>query len=343
MSKFFAFIKWIRKYLIYLIFGICFLVVAIDVSAQFPPPVGNPGTTAIYKDSSIIIGWAQSCQVERGFIDISDTTKTFGGSNRTTYGNIYMTTDTADFFVLSLGDGGSATLEFYSPIANGSGFDFAIFENSFDDVFLELAFVEVSSDGSHFVRFPAISLTPESSQTSTFGTTDATKIHNFAGKYRGLYGTPFDLEDLKDSVGIDINHIIMVRVIDVVGCIQDAYATYDSQGHKVNDPWPTPFDTGGFDLDAIAVLHYAVEGEDEISEAFQIFLYPNPVSDRITIVNKSNSKIIFSISDIFGKTITSGSFTGKCGLDLSSLANGIYLASFLFEDGRFAFKKIIRN
>ncbi len=343
MSIIYPINRLIRKYLLCLSVVMGYCTTSFDVSAQFAPPVGNPGTTAIYKDSSIIIGWASSCQAERGYIDISDTTKTFNGSNRATYGNIYMTTDTADLFVLSLGDGGIATLEFSSPITNGSGYDFAVFENSFDDVFLELAFVEVSSDGSHFVRFPAISLTPESPQIPTFGSVDATKIHNFAGKYRGLYGTPFDLDDLKDSVGIDLNRIIMVRLIDVVGCIQNAYTTYDSQGHKVNDPWPTPFDTGGFDLDAIAVLHYAVEGEEEINESLQIFLYPNPGSDRMTFVNKSKSKIIFTISDIYGKTITSGSFTEKYGLDLSSFANGIYLANFLFGNGRYTVKKIIRN
>jgi len=319
------------------------LSATFNVFAQFPPPVGHPGTKAIYKDSSIIIGWAKSCQVERGFIDISDTNKTFGGSNKASYGNIYMTADTADNFVLSLGDGGSATLEFASPLANGPGSDFAVFENSFDDNFLELAFVEVSSDGSHFVRFPAISLTPESPQTSTFDSTDATKINNFAGKYRGLYGTPFDLEDLKDSVGIDLNHIIMIRVVDVVGCIQDEYATRDSQGHKVNDPWPTPFNTGGFDLDAIAVLHFATEGVEERNENFQIYLFPNPVSDNITFVNKSNSKISFLISDIYGKTIFSDSFTGKASIDLSSQPSGIYIASFLFKDGKSFNKKIIKN
>jgi len=173
-------IKLIRKVCSSLVLSIIFLSICNIVSAQFAPPVGHPGTTAIYKDSSIIIGWAKSCQVERGFIDISDTNKTFGGSNKASYGNIYMTADTADSFVLALGDGGSATLGFASPIANGPGFDFAVFENSFDDLFLELAFIEVSSDGSHFVRFPAISLTPELPQTFTFGPTDATKINNFA-------------------------------------------------------------------------------------------------------------------------------------------------------------------
>lgn len=337
------FLEWNRRSSIRLALSTFFLLIILSVFSQFPPPVGYPGTTAIYKDSSIIIGWAKSCQVIRGYIDISDTNKTFGGSNRASYGNVFMTADTADGFVLSLGDGGTATLEFEFPITNGTGYDFAVFENSFDDVFLELAFVEVSSDGSHFVRFPAISLTPESPQTSTFGPTDATKINNFAGKYRGLYGTPFDLEDLKDSVDIDLNHVIMVRVVDVIGCVQEEYATHDAQGHKVNDPWPTPFDTGGFDLDAAAVFHFAPQGVEDINETLQIYLYPNPVSDKITFVNKSNSKIFFSISDLYGKTIFSDFFSGKTSLDISSQPVGVYIANFLFKDGKSLNKKIIKN
>ncbi|MFN6048554.1 MAG: T9SS C-terminal target domain-containing protein, partial [Bacteroidota bacterium] len=47
--------------------------------------------------------------------------------------------------VVSLGDGGIATLTFDPPITNGDGFDFAVFENTFLDTFLELAFVEVST------------------------------------------------------------------------------------------------------------------------------------------------------------------------------------------------------
>ena len=58
--------------------------------------------------------------------------------------------------VVSLGDGGSITLTFAHPLSDGTGPDLAVFENAFNDTFLELAFVEVSSDGANFVRFPAI-------------------------------------------------------------------------------------------------------------------------------------------------------------------------------------------
>ena len=113
----------------------------------------------------------------------------------------------------------------------------------------------MSSDGSHFSRFPAVSLTPSDIQTDPFGLLDTTNLHNLAGKYRRGFGTPFDLGTLLPSATLDINAITHVRVVDVVGSIDAPFSTLDSLGNIVNDPWPTNFETGGFDLDAVAVLH----------------------------------------------------------------------------------------
>jgi hypothetical protein len=130
--------------------------------AQFPPPAGQPGTTAIHKDSSAIRAWATGIEVTRGYINISDPTQTHEGSNYASFGvpeNALGPATGNSVDVVSLGDGGVATLTFARPIKNGSGPDFCVFENAFSDTYLELAFVEVSSDGVRFVRFPAISLT----------------------------------------------------------------------------------------------------------------------------------------------------------------------------------------
>ena len=36
---------------------------------------------------------------------------------------------------------------------------------------------------------------------------------------------------------------------------ENDYSRCDSQGHQINDPWPTNFPTGGFDLDAVGVIN----------------------------------------------------------------------------------------
>jgi hypothetical protein len=159
--------------------------------------------------------------------------------------------------IVSLGDGGNAILTFAQPIANGAGFDFAVFENSFSDTFLELAFVEVSSDGVNFFRFPAHSETQTATQVDGFGNIDCRFINNLAGKYRANFGTPFDLSDIPDNPLLNKDRITHVKVIDVIGTIDPQYASRDSFGNIVNDPYPTPFGSCGFDLDAVGVINQA--------------------------------------------------------------------------------------
>lgn len=57
---------------------------------------------------------------------------------------------------------------------------------------------------------------------------------------------------------LDVNAITQVRLIDVVGSINPAYGSTDALGNLINDPWSTPFATGGFDLDAVGVRYAAV-------------------------------------------------------------------------------------
>ena len=152
-------------------------------------------------------------------------------------------------------------MTFASPICNRPGPDFAVFENGFanaqnpDMYFLELGFVEVSSDGVNFFRFPAISNVQTSTQIGGFGCIDPTQIHNLASKYPAMYGTPFELDEIPDNPLLNKNNITHVRIVDVIGTIDPEYCTYDSQGHIVNDPWPTAFASGGMDLDAVGVIH----------------------------------------------------------------------------------------
>lgn len=320
------------------------LLFSCSVFAQYPPPVGYPGTTAMLKDSSAFTGWANSCVVVRGFLNISDTTFMIDGSNKASVGVDANGSGISDGQVVSLGDGGYATLGFTNAIADGPGFDFAVFENGFSNGFLELAFVEVSSDGQHFVRFPAISLTQTATQVATFDTLDATKLNNFAGKYREFYGTPFDLADLKDSTGIDLKQITHIRIRDVVGSILPAYATYDSQGHIVNDPFPTPFSSCGFDLDAVGVIHFAPQGIEGNKAIELIRCYPNPVSGNIYISILGSQPVSVAITDISGRILFEQPWSSKTtSIDMGSFSDGFYLILFHYPDGTTLSRKILKQ
>ena len=289
------------------------LLCIASMHAQFPDRVGMPDCDAIPADQ-IGLKWGVSCAISPGFISIADPSKGIVSVDDATFA-----IGPADNEVVSLGDGGSVTMTFQQPITDGPGADFAVFENAFDDYFLEFAFVEVSSDGQTFIRFPAISLTQTIQQIGPFmRIPDVRAIHNLAGKYRGGYGTPFDLAQLKDSIGLDIHSITHVRIVDVIGSIDARYARRDSRGMMINDPWPTPFSSCGFDLDGIAVINEKHIMKQEMSFA------PNPIhageqGGIVQVLDDANDVSVFTMQ---GEYIREG----KDGfIQTEGLPGGVYI------------------
>lgn len=317
-----------------------FLVILPLLSvAQFAPPAGQEGTTAMNADSSAFVAWATGCVVERGPVRIDRPQLGLAsyGVEEDALGKA------DDTLLVSLGDGGKAILTFDSPIYNGPGPDFAVFENPLEDAqnpgffFLEMAFVEVSSDGENYFRFPAVSNIPTDTQVGSFGCVEPHLVNNLASKYAPHYGTPFDLDELPDTVALDKNNITHIRLIDVVGTINPDYATYDSQGHIVNDPWPTPFASCGFDLDAVGVIHDLAHSNVDDHAENAVTLYPNPVHDQLMVNAEGFTRV-----SIFA-------FTGQCLMqsennfvDVSELAPGLYFAR-VEANGKTFVSKIVKK
>jgi len=306
----------------------------LSTKAQYAPQATINSTTAISAGSPQLVGWANACVVKRGYLDIAQPALGVVSS-----GDSSMAVGSVDNFVVSLGDSGVATLTFANPIFNGAGFDFAVFENGFlnpadnEEAFLELAFVEVSSDGVNFHRFPASSLTQTTSQISSVAGQDymnARLLNNLAGKYISNYGTPFDLQDLAGINTLDINHITHVRIVDVVGSIGE-HSSYDTAGNKINDPYPTNFPIGGFDLDAVGVIHQTATSVGNNPTHQAVTVYPNPASDYIVV--KSEEPVTVVLCDVTGKALMQFSVVGKETIFLDGLPGGFYLLQFKNDKG----------
>lgn len=222
-------------------------------AGPYPPAAGKVGTHAIHMDDVAFVSWAADVVTYTPGSGVDQTWQTPYNALGKSEGNSYD--------VVALGDGGAITLVFDPPIENGEGWDFAVFENSFSDIYLELAYVEVSSNGLDFIRFDSVSLT--SQPVTGFGNMDPTDVDGLAGKYRQAYGTPFDLEDLAGkpeslSGVVDLSAITYVRIVDIIGdgtCL-------DSLGNPIYDPYPTT-GSAGFDLDAVGVSNGAEYPEGE--------------------------------------------------------------------------------
>lgn len=305
-------------------------------TGPFAPRAGEAGSTAVHKDSNIIVGWAIDCIVQKGYENIANPIIVASS------GNAANSTGVADGFTTSLGDSGIATYWFNVPLSNHPGYDFAVFENGFSTPqgdFLELARVEVSSNGVDFYAFPSTSLTSTQSQIGAFQVLDPTYIHGLAGKYSAGYGTPFDFSELDSIPELDILSISHIRVVDVVGSISNTHTTYDHVGNPINDPWPTEFASSGFDLDALAVINASAVGMDE-KESVNIRCYPNPVNQLLTVETQVPADLqVFSIqksSQVFHQKVFS-----KAVIDVSDWFPGVYSLQFSAKSSMITRKVIV--
>ena len=212
-----------------------------------PQDTTNAIDAAIPSDSDRFVEFANA-------IDVSRTQFAPRGSTSVSQTGI---NSLGDLTAAEIADGalpGFLTVTFPAGISNGDGPDFAVFENGFvfpSDPFLfaELAYVEVSTNGSDFARFPSISTnTTFAGGSQDFGGFDTTNILNLAGKQAGGFGTPFDLDDLlTESLvvdgSVDLNDIQFLRLVDIPGTGD----FLDSLGNPILDVSLTT-GTGGFDF-----------------------------------------------------------------------------------------------
>lgn len=246
------------------------------LAGPYAPAAGEIGSTAVAKDDTVIEAWATAVV---NYSPGSDVDTEFQTPNKA-IGPAQGTSGD----VVSLGRGGEITLTFDAPIRDGIGPDLVVFENSINDTFLELGFVEVSSDGTNFFRFENDSLTP--SPVDAFSEVDPTNVRNLAGKYRQGFGTPFDLEELFGvSPLLNTANVTHVRLVDIVG---DGSQT-DTSGDVIYDPYPT-IGSAGLDVDAVGVIHQAEFARDFVTfedvgaalPAASAFRGPDPDGSTIT-------------------------------------------------------------
>jgi hypothetical protein len=206
--------------------------------------------------------------------------------------------------VYNLGAGGSITLGFDDnggatprAIVDGPGADFIVFENPFlsgANSFAELLFVEVSTDGTSFARFPVVSNTPgklwefspiNPNNVSGFGgvhpvlaNVDTNTINPFDPAVAG--GDAFDLSALAShplvvAGTVDLQQIRYLRLVDVIG---DG-SLFDDQvpAKPIYDPFynqslTAPGSNNGADLDAVSVINGAIVPEPGFLGALSIVL-----------------------------------------------------------------------
>ncbi len=164
--------------------------------------------------------------------------------------------------VLSLGDGGYIILEFTDNIVvNKEGPDFIIFENPFfiggdpENVFAEVAFVEVSQDGEHFIRFPNDYRPNESKPNSPENWIGFAGVNPvYANSENGIDPKNPDLAG-GDAFDLSLVKLDWIKFIKIIDTGEGDNAQRDDNGDLIYDPGTPGGTSAGFDLDAICAIH----------------------------------------------------------------------------------------
>lgn len=232
------------------------------------------------KDDPAIIAWASDYLNYLPADDVDEQWRTPAKALGPATGDLYDVVALGERAADSPEPPGEITLIFAAPLTDREGYDLVVFENSFpmgDGLFIELGYVQVSTDGEQWARFPSVSLTP--GLAGDYGLLNPTDVFNLAGKFQNAFdvsqGTPFDLADIYGEEAVidgrvDPLDIRFVKIVDVPGGGDyfDAATQFGyEQNHPIYDAYPT-YGSGGFDLEAVGALDMSLSdpsasGDDE--------------------------------------------------------------------------------
>lgn len=86
-----------------------------------------------------------------------------------------------------------------------------------------------------------------------------------------------------------------------------------------------------WEIDYVRVIGEPIVGISE-NETNKVFVYPNPATNNIQFTLDQNAKV--SVLDLTGRIIASEQvYEGTSKLDVSNLANGMYIIKFEYQDG----------
>jgi len=117
-----------------------------------------------------------------------------------------------------------------------------------------------------------------------------------------------------------------VRIVDVVGSINPLYGTTDKNGHLINDPYPTAFNSSGFDLSGVAVMNgWTPTAVNNYQQEISVMAYPNPCQNVLNVNNVTVNEPV-SLFNAMGQQIWNGMTQDTYfQLDMQSYPAGVYM------------------
>ena len=160
----------------------------VSAAGPYSPAGGQPGSTAIPAADPSIVEWATGYTIDRGLVEIDNPSlgyATYGGPRCEHRPHRRAAATAINLLRHRPGPGRNDHAHFRQGDHQRPGTGLRRFRQRFlvrQPEWAKLAFVEVSSDGVNFFRFPSVSLTQTTTQVGSYGQLDPTNLYDLAGK-----------------------------------------------------------------------------------------------------------------------------------------------------------------
>jgi hypothetical protein len=136
--------------------------------------------------------------------------------------------------------------------------------------------------------------------------------------------SPDVLDVLNDSSAVLLSYH---ETHDVAGCVQYRYFALDDAGTR---------------LDSVDVKYCSTVSVDE-NEKFDISIYPNPVSEVLTVkLDQNMDNVGFELYNVLGDVVMTKNLSkGQNYLDVQALPNGVYFYAVMLEGNALETKKLV--
>ena len=127
--------------------------------------------------------------------------------------------------------------------------------------------------------------------------------------------------------------------------LNERHASRDAAGNVINDPYPTNFPSGGFDLDAVGAIYQYNTAVGNVTANSPLRVFPNPASNNITIslTDDMSSGTTISISALTGNVVYSAAVTTNATtISIAQYPAGIYYLTVNDSNGGKWTEKIVK-
>jgi len=241
-----------------------------------------------------------------------------------------------DEFILGFGYEEESHMAMVSKFALNAEPEYDFVDISLDDVEIELdsanfAFETEFSDYFNYYFGTTFTLTNHGDE----------QVNSFDLYSHDFTGLPFNLMQRNFSLSIENAELDPGETKQFNGVVNIVNFSPPQSAHMFIQGANFKIDS---DMTNNVIFVDMINSTKELNKISQTSVYPNPVNNLIYVIDDSSqTNYSYTILDVLGRTHKSGEFLSKNGIDVSSLANGLYYLHRVDNRGNAFISQFIKN